>query len=159
MIKITLIAVGKLKEKYLTDAFSEYQKRLKGYSSFEMIELSPARADENSKLSISAAIEDEGKRILAKIPQKALIIPMCIEGVGYSSEQLADLIKKAPLESYSNLCFIIGGSYGLSDEVKKLGKVKLSMSNMTFPHQLARIMLLEQIYRGFKIIEGGNYHK
>lgn len=159
MIKITVIAVGKLKEKYLEDAYSEYSKRLKGYCNLQIIELSPARADEGSAASISAAIEDEGARILAKIPQKSLVIPMCIEGKELSSEELAAVIKNAPLDAFSEITFIIGGSYGLSDKVKAQGKIRLSMSKMTFPHQIARIMLLEQIYRGFKINEGGSYHK
>ena len=160
MLKITVIAVGKAKEKYLADAYSEYAKRLSGYCNLNIIELAPCRADESSgKAATDAAIRDEGERILAKIPQRALVIPLCIEGKQMPSEALAKLIKDSSVEGVSEICFIIGGSYGLWDKVKAAGKIKFSMSEMTFPHQIARLMLLEQIYRAFKINEGGSYHK
>ena len=159
MLKITIIAVGKAKEKYLADGYSEYSKRLSGYCNLNVIELSPTKADESSPASISSAIENEGDRILAKIPQRALVLPLCIEGKQMPSTSLAELMQSTANSGTSELCFIIGGSYGLSDRVKKMGKIKFSMSEMTFPHQLARLMLLEQIYRAFKINEGGNYHK
>ena len=159
MLKITIIAVGKAKERYLADGYSEYSKRLSGYCNLNVVELSPAKADESSSASILAAIENEGDRILAKTPSRALILPLCIEGKQMPSTSLAELIRSTANSGISEVCFIIGGSYGLSDRVKKLGKIKFSMSEMTFPHQLARLMLLEQIYRAFKINEGGNYHK
>ena len=159
MLKVTIIAVGKAKEKYLADGYSEYIKRLSGYCNLNIVELTPTKADENSASSISAAIENEGDRILAKIPQRALVLPLCIEGKQMPSTSLAELMKSTANSGISEVCFIIGGSYGLSDRVKKTGKIKFSMSEMTFPHQLARLMLLEQIYRAFKINEGGHYHK
>lgn len=160
MLKITVIAVGKAKEKYLSDAYGEYIKRLSGYCNLNIIELSPCKADESAgKSATDAAIEDEGNRILAKIPPRALVLPLCIEGKQMPSEKLAELIKGTAIDGISEICFIIGGSYGLSSRVKAAGKLKFSMSEMTFPHQLARLMLLEQIYRAFKINEGGSYHK
>ena len=159
MLKITIIAVGKAKEKYLSDGYSEYIKRLSGYCNLNIVELAPTKADEGSPASIAAAIENEGDRILAKIPARALVLPLCIEGKQMPSVALAELMKSTANSGTSEVCFIIGGSYGLSDRVKKMGKIKFSMSEMTFPHQLARLMLLEQIYRAFKINEGGNYHK
>ena len=157
---IKIIAVGKLKEKYLADAYSEYAKRLSGYCNLNVIELSPCKVDEaHGKAATDTAIEDEGDRILAKIPQRALVIPLCIEGKQMPSEKLADFIKSSAVEGVSEICFVIGGSYGLSDRVKRLGKLKFSMSEMTFPHQLMRVILLEQVYRAFKINAGEKYHK
>lgn len=159
MLKIAIIAVGKAKEKYLADGYSEYAKRLSGYCNLNVIEISPQKADESSSSSIAAAIESEGDKIIAKIPPRALVLPLCIEGKQMPSTSLAELFKSTANNGISEMCFIIGGSYGLSDRVKNSGKIKFSMSEMTFPHQLARLMLLEQIYRAFKINEGGNYHK
>lgn len=159
MLKVTIIAVGKAKEKYLADAYSEYAKRLSGYCNLNVVELSPCKADESSAASVSDAIENEGDRIIAKLPQRALVIPLCIEGKQMPSEKLAELINNTAVFGTSEICFIIGGSYGLSQRVKNEGKIRFSMSEMTFPHQIARLMLLEQIYRAFKINEGGNYHK
>ena len=159
MQKVTVIAVGKLKEAYLEAACKEYSKRLCGYCSINIIELNPARAYENSAASVAAAVEDEGKRIFEKIPPRAFIIPMCIEGKQLDSVKFSKLITDTAINGYSDICFIIGGSYGLSQKIKSAASFKLSMSEMTFPHQLARVMLLEQIYRAFKINEGSSYHK
>ena len=112
-----------------------------------------------SESEITVCIRREGEEILAKIPRDALVIPMCIEGKQLSSEELSEELSSAGVRGISQVCFIIGGSYGLSDAVKAAGKLRLSMSKMTFPHQLARVMLFEQIYRAFSIASGGKYHK
>ncbi len=160
MIKVTLLAMGKLKESYLRSAAAEYEKRLSGLCKFQCIELDPVRLpDHPSEAEIQTALETEGKRILAKIPAGAAVFPLCIEGKGCTSQELAAMVDRAALSGQGHLIFIIGSSYGLSDRVKQAGTRQLSMSRMTFPHQLARIMLLEQIYRAFKINEGSAYHK
>jgi len=160
MQKITIISVGHLKENYLRDACGEYIKRLSGYCALTIVELDPEKIPKKpSPLQIQNVIEKEEKRILSKIPNGSMLISMCIEGKLLSSSQLAKKIEPSAIISFSNICFIIGGSYGLSKEVKDISHFKLSMSPMTFPHQLARVMLLEQIYRSFKIIEGSSYHK
>ncbi len=159
MIRVKIIALGKLKEAYLRDAVQEYEKRLRGYANFEFIELSPKSLPDNpSEAEILAALEKEADMILKAVPKGSLTVAMCIEGKQYSSEELAEALEKAATNSGS-ITFIIGSSYGLSDTVKKAADLKMSMSRMTFPHQLARVMLLEQIYRGFKINEGSAYHK
>lgn len=160
MQKIIIISVGHLKENYLRDACAEYSKRLSGYCALTMIELDPERIPEKpSDMQIQNALEKEGKKILAKIPSGSMVVPMCIEGKLLSSVELAGKLESSAINGFSNICFIIGGSYGLFKEVKDIAHLKLSMSPMTFPHQLARVMLLEQIYRSFKIIEGSSYHK
>lgn len=158
MLTVKLICIGKLKESYLRDAQAEYQKRLGAFCKIEVTELAEYRLPDNpSDAQIEKGLTEEGKAILAKA--SGTLIPMCIEGKMLSSTQLADRIAKIALEGESTLSFIIGGSFGLSDEVKSRGSLKLSMSPMTFPHQLARVMLLEQIYRAFQINVGGKYHK
>lgn len=160
MIGITVICEGKLKEKYLRDACDEYSKRLSAYCKLNIAELSPHRIPENpSENEIANALEAEGKEILSKIPNGAKVYAMCIEGKQMPSEKLAARISECSVQGFSNVVFIIGGSHGLSDEVKRRADFKLSMSEMTFPHQLARVMLLEQIYRAFQISTGGKYHK
>jgi len=160
MIGITIICEGKLKEKYLRDACDEYSKRLGAYCKLNIVELSPHRIPENpSDGEIASALEAEGKEILSKIPNGAKVYAMCIEGKQMPSEKLAEKISECSVQGFSNIVFIIGGSHGLSDEVKRRADFKLSMSEMTFPHQLARVMLLEQIYRAFQISTGGKYHK
>ena len=160
MIGITLICEAKLKEKYLRDACDEYIKRLGAYCKLNIIELPPKRLPENpSDAEISAALEAEGKEILSKIPNGAQVYAMCIEGKQMPSEQLAERLCQCSVQGISNVVFVIGSSYGLSDEVKRRADFRLSMSQMTFPHQLARVMLLEQIYRAFRISSGGKYHK
>lgn len=159
MQRITLIAVGRLKEDYLTEASKEYSKRLSAFCRLNIIEIPPCRTDDSSPSGRAAAIEDEADRIAAKLPPRSLVIPMCIEGKQLASEELAELISDSALKGLSDICFIIGGSYGLSDRIKRTADLRLSMSKMTFPHQLARIMLLEQIYRAYTIISGSGYHK
>lgn len=158
MLTVNLICIGKLKEKYLRDAQAEYIKRLVSFCRLNLIELPESKLSNNpSPADISKCIEIEGQSILQKA--KGYLIPMCIEGKAMSSEDLAKRIEAISLNGTSEISFIIGGSYGLSDTIKKAGDFKLSMSPMTFPHQLARVMLLEQIYRGFQINSNGKYHK
>ncbi len=160
MINISIICIGKLKEQYLRDACSEYSKRLSAYCKLNIVELSAKALPENpSAAQIENALEEEGKKIIDKIPQGASVYAMCIEGKQKSSIELSEEISKLAVGGVSNIVFIIGGSFGLSDSVKQRANFKLSMSKMTFPHQLARVMLLEQIYRSFQISNGGKYHK
>lgn len=159
MMNVTVIAVGKLKESYLRDGCREYIKRLGAYAKINIIEISEERCEDNpSSAEIDNVISREGERICAKIPKGAVVIPLCIEGREYASPEFARLIEQQAMQT-SSLCFIIGGSYGLSDSVKMLGKNKLSFGKMTLPHQLARMVLLEQIYRGFSILNNSKYHK
>ena len=159
MIKVKLITLGKLKEKYLRDAADEYIKRLSRYCALEIIELQPkALPDNPSAEQISAALKAEAELIEKQLPKGGTVIAMCIEGKQQSSEELAVTLEKAAL-SGGCAAFIIGSSFGIDESIKKRADIKLSMSKMTVPHQLVRIMLLEQIYRGFKISEGSAYHK
>ena len=160
MLNVMIICVGKLKEKFWTDACNEYAKRLKGFCSFSIIEVDEEKLpDTPSPAQIQNTLEKEGQRIISKIPKNAKVISMCIEGKQKSSEKFAREISDLALNGASTFAFIIGGSWGLSDNVKKLSAIRLSMSEMTFPHQLARVMLCEQIYRAFQIISNGKYHK
>ncbi|MBR6790616.1 MAG: 23S rRNA (pseudouridine(1915)-N(3))-methyltransferase RlmH [Oscillospiraceae bacterium] len=160
MLGVSIICIGKLKEKYLTDACGEYMKRLNAFCKPSIIELPESRLpDDPSDKLIAQCLEKEGEQILAKIPKDAYVIPMCIEGKMLSSPELAEKMAAVPVMGKSQIVFVIGGSFGLSDAVKKRGDFRLSMSPMTFPHQLARVMLLEQVYRGFMIGSGGKYHK
>ena len=160
MLNITIIAVGKLKEQYLRDASAEYQKRLSTLCKLNIVEINPEKLSDNpSAKEIENALNNEAKKIIEKIPKGAKVYSMCIEGKQRTSEELSKEIDNLALEGASNIVFIIGGSFGLSDEVKKLSAFRLSMSKMTFPHQIARIMLLEQIYRATQISIGTKYHK
>ena len=160
MYNIDIICVGKLKEDYLRGACAEYSKRLSAFCKLKITELTPACIpDDPSRTQIDSALADEGKRILQLIHPSARVYAMCIEGKQLSSEELSRDIEQAAVGGSGNLIFIIGGSHGLTDEVKRRANFKLSMSKMTFPHQLARVMLLEQIYRAFMISSGGKYHK
>lgn len=160
MLTVNVICIGKLKEQYLRDASTEYQKRLNAFCKLNVIELNEYRISDNpSKTEIQNCIEKEGFLIKSKIPKDSFVVPLCIEGREFSSTELSTEIEKISLSGQSSITFIIGSSYGLSDDVKNCGKLKLSMSRMTFPHQLARVMLLEQIYRCFQIISNGKYHK
>lgn len=159
MLKITVIAVGSLKEKFWRDACAEYIKRLGAYCKPEIIEIEEAKApDRPSEAQINGVIETEGKRIIAKLPKGAAVIPLCIEGQQFDSVSFADRLGSLAVDGVSHVVFVIGGSWGLSPAVKRLG-TGMSMSKMTFPHMLARVMLLEQIYRAFQIGSGGSYHK
>lgn len=160
MVNINIVCIGKLKEKYLVDACNEYIKRLGAFCKINILELPLSPISNNpSQAQINLTIENEGKRMLSKIPNGSKIISMCIEGKFKSSEELSETISNFAVNGASNITFVIGGSYGLSDEIKQKSDLKLSMSKMTFPHQLARLMLLEQIYRSFQIMNNGKYHK
>ena len=160
MLTVQIICIGSLKERYWKDALAEYQKRLNSFCRLQILELPEERlADRAGEAEIASVIEAEGKRILAKISPKSFLIPLCIEGKQMDSIEFSHLLAQVALKGYSTVTFIIGGSYGLSDTVKRAGKRKLSMSEMTFPHQLARVMLLEQVYRAFMISSGSKYHK
>ena len=160
MLGIRLICVGKLKESFWKEAVKEYEKRLSKYCRLEILELKEEKLSENpSDKEIQQALSHEAAAIREKIPAGAAVIPMCIEGKTLSSEELAQEMNDLTVGGASKLCVIIGGSVGLSPEIKKLGQLKLSMSRMTFPHHLARVMVLEQLYRGFQIQTGGKYHK
>lgn len=155
---INLIVIGKLKEDYLRKACGEYIKRLSRYCSFEIHELGEYKLSDNpSPKEIQNALSKEAANI--KKYTKGYIIPLCIEGKQISSLQLSQTMQTAVISGNNTITFIIGSSFGLSQEIKSMGDFKLSMSKMTFPHQLARVMLLEQIYRAFQISEGGKYHK
>ena len=160
MIKVTIIAVGKLKEKYLRDACAEYLKRLGVYAKVNVIEVNEERCSDNpSATEIENVKQKEGQRIITKIPKASFVIPMCIEGTQYSSEDFAKKIEATAVAGNGEITFIIGGSFGLSDEVKALEKLKLSFGKLTLPHQLMRVVLLEQIYRAFSILNNSKYHK
>ena len=159
MIKITLITLGKLKEKYLREASAEYEKRLSRYCKIDIVELEPVRLSEKpSQSEIDLALQKESEMIIKKIPANSKVYSLCVEGKPLSSEEFA---KKSDgiFSQGGSATFIIGSSYGLDESVKRLSDFRLSLSAMTFPHQLFRIMLLEQVYRSFKINEGSTYHK
>ena len=159
-MQITLITFGRLKEKYFIEASKEYEKRLSAYCKIEVKEIEQSRLSQNpSQNEIELALRDETAKIKKAIPQSAQVVTLCIEGKMQDSIELSKTLEGLRVSGCGKLCFIIGGSYGLSDEIKAMSKLKLSMSKMTFPHRLARIMLLEQIYRAYKITEGGTYHK
>lgn len=161
MIKINIICIGKIKEKYFTDAICEYSKRLTAFCKFSITELNEEKIRSNTPnpAQIGEVLDAEGKRILQKIGAGDFVIAMCIEGKLMSSEELSKILDNASISGKSTVDFIIGGSYGLSDEVKSRANLKLSMSKMTFPHQMARMILSEQIYRAFEISTNGKYHK
>lgn len=159
-MNIKLLTVGKLKEKYLKDAVKEYLKRLSSYAKVEIIELTDEKEPENASLKDLEIIKNkEGKKILEKIKDRDFVFLLDVEGIQISSEDLAAKISDLSLKGESNITFIIGGSNGVSEEVRNKAAFKLSFSKMTFPHQLMRVILLEQIYRGFKINKGEPYHK
>ena len=161
MMNINIIAIGKLKESYLREAAYEYSKRLSGFCKLNIIEIPESRLSENpSEKEIQNALINEARLIEEQINKKsALNIALCIEGRQLSSEELSQKISGAGVNGKSTINFIIGSSFGISPNVKSKADFKLSMSKMTFPHQLARVLLLEQIYRAFQISSGGKYHK
>lgn len=159
-IGVHIICVGKLKEKFYIDAAAEYAKRLSAYCRLQITELPEERLPQNpSRAQIDAALEKEAQAVQGKIPKGAAIIALCVEGTLLSSEKLAAKLEQWSAGGASNLVFLIGSSYGMHPSLKALAQLKLSMSPMTFPHHLARVMLLEQVYRCFKIQEGSGYHK
>ena len=160
MLSIHLICVGKLKERFYQEACAEYIKRLSASCRLTLVELPEEKLPQNpSQGQIDAALEKEGLLIRAKLPPNASVVCLCVEGRLRSSEELAGLVQTWTHSSAKHLVFVIGGSYGLAESLKREAWVRLSMSPMTFPHHLARVMVLEQIYRAFKINEGSSYHK
>ncbi|MCF2595793.1 23S rRNA (pseudouridine(1915)-N(3))-methyltransferase RlmH [Pseudoflavonifractor phocaeensis] len=160
MLSVHLICVGKLKEKFYLEACAEYMKRLSPYCKLTLTELPEVKLPQNPSLGeIAAALDKEGDAIRAKIPPNSSVVALCVEGKMRSSEELASLVRTWEQNAAKHLVFVIGGSYGLHPSVKAEAWVQLSMSPMTFPHHLARVMVLEQIYRAFKINEGSSYHK
>ena len=159
-MRINILCVGKIKEKYMKLGIDEFKKRLSKYCKLDIIELDDEKAPENLSDKEMEMIKDkEGKRILAKIKDTSYVIALAIDGKSLSSEELADTINKLGIRGISNITFVIGGSLGLSDEVLSRADYKLSFSKMTFPHQLMRLILLEQIYRSYRINNGEPYHK
>ena len=160
MQKITILCVGKLKEKFYLSAGAEYAKRLGGYCKFTLLELPEARLPENpTPAEISAGLEKEADTILAKIPKGAWFCVFTPEGRMLSSEDFADLLKNVKNAGKGSTCFLIGSSFGMAPRVKQRADFRLSMGPMTFPHHLARIMVLEQLYRAEAIQAGSKYHK
>lgn len=159
MIHVDLIVLGRLKESYLREAAAEYEKRLQAFCKLRTIELAPYRLpDDPGDAHIRDALEREAVEIEKHIPPNAAVFALCIEGKTMSSEQFSAQIERAALDGCT-VVFVIGSSFGLADRIKRRADVRLSMSPMTFPHQLARVMLLEQLYRAFQIAAGGKYHK
>ena len=160
MLNVKLICVGKMREKFYIDAFEEYRKRLQTYCRLEIAEITEQRlSDRPAEKEITAALEREGQEILKTVPADAYLVALCVEGKQMPSEGMAELIAARENSGKPKLCFVIGGSFGLAPSVKARADRRLSMSQMTFPHHLARVMLIEQLYRGFKINEGSQYHK
>lgn len=160
MFEITLITMGKLKEKFYCSAADEYKKRLGGYCRFNLIELPEYRLSDNpSQAEIASALEKEADAIESKIPKGSWFCVFTPEGKLLSSEALAETMQSVKLSGKSSACFLIGSSFGISPRIKALADLKLSMSPMTFPHHLARIMVLEQLYRAESIQSGSKYHK
>lgn len=158
-MKILLLCIGSIKEPYLRDAIKEYEKRLRPYAQLQILELAEAKLPNSaSARQIEMAIEEEGARILSKLPPRAQVVSLCIEGKQMDSEHFADALAQWAEQGDAQIAFIIGGSDGLAEAVKKQG-ARLSFSKLTFPHQLMRVILLEQIYRGFRILHHEPYHK
>ena len=158
-MRITLVTVGKIKEKYLKDAIAEYSKRLGKYCKLEIIEVADEKTPENASATVEDMIRQKEGRILKYIKEDAYVVALAIDGQMLSSEKLAEKIKFLGIQGTSHIAFIIGGSIGLSQEVLSRAHYQLSFSKMTFPHQLMRVILLEQVYRSYRIITGEPYHK
>lgn len=161
MQRITLIALGKLNSRFYADGVAEYAKRLAPLCRFELVELAEEAIDEKAAGStlVAAALEKEADRILAAVPKSARIVALCVEGKPLTSEAFAATLEQAALSGAGDMAFIIGSSHGLSNRVKDKAALRLSISAMTLPHQLARLVLVEQIYRAFMIRGGSKYHK
>ena len=158
-MKVTLICVGKVKEKFYRDAIKEYEKRLGAYIKLNTIEISDEKVKVENDSEIALVMEKEGNNILSKIKDNQYVITLEILGKNLSSEEFASKIDNLMLTGKSDVTLVIGGSYGLSDSVKKRSDFALSFSRMTFPHQMMRVVLLEQVYRAYRIITGASYHK
>jgi len=159
-LKITMICVGKIKEKFYRDAVSEYEKRLGRYCRLEILEVADERTPDGAGASIEEQIkEKEGRRILEKIREDAFVCTLEIKGKRFSSEEFARWMEGLTVNGTSHITFVIGGSLGLHESVRKRSNMALSFSDMTFPHQLMRVILVEQVYRAFRIVHGEPYHK
>ncbi len=159
MTQVTVISVGTLKEDYLSRAVAEYEKRLSAFCRVENVNLKEERiANEDDPAAVRAALAAEGERIRTRIPAGAFTVALCIEGKMPSSPELADILGKA-VDRGGKICFLIGSSHGLDPAVKAAANERLSLSRLTFPHQLARVLLLEAVYRSFSILAGKRYHK
>ena len=159
-MKIKLVTVGKLKEKYLKDGIAEYSKRISRFAAVEMIELADEKTPDRASDSENEKILDlEGNRILSKIGDREFVVVLAIEGKTLSSEEFSKQLEQASINGYSTLTFVIGGSLGLSPQVKNRANLSLSFGRLTLPHQLMRLVLVEQIYRAFTIQKGSPYHK
>lgn len=159
MLNVKFITLGTLKEAYLRDAAAEYEKRLGGFCRFESIQLKEERlSDDPSDNEIKSALEREAQKILSLVPPRAYVVAMCVEGKQLSSPELAERLGEISLRT-SDVCFIIGSSFGLCESVKQRADMRLSISKLTFPHQLMRVVLLEAVYRAFNIQKGTKYHK
>ena len=160
MINLTVLCVGKLKERWWREACDEYIKRLSAFCRAEVVEVEEERAPEHpSPAQLQQVLAAEGKRLLSQSPADAAVIALCIEGKTLTSPELAERLEGLAVNGANRAVLVIGGSWGLSDEVKSRARLRLSMSPMTFPHQLARVMVLEQLYRAAQIQTGGRYHK
>ncbi len=160
MLRVTVLCVGRCKERYYKEAAEEYARRLGAFCKLEVVEVAEERCpDDPSPAQIAAALQKEGDRLLQKCPERAAAVAMCVEGRPLSSPELADYLSAQAAAGVSRLVFFIGGSNGLSPAVKERAGERFSVSPMTFPHTLFRVMLLEQLYRGFQIASGGKYHK
>ena len=158
MMKINIIIVRKIKEKYLKDAIDEYKKRLSKFCVLNIVEVDESVAKTENEANIKKLIEEEAKNITSKLKNE-YVIALDIDGKEYSTLEISEKIKEITLKGTSEISFIVGGSYGLSENIKKRADLRLSFSKLTFPHQLFRVILLEQIYRVFKILNGEPYHK
>lgn len=159
-MKIKVITVGKLKEKYLKDGIAEYSKRISRFAKLEMIELADEKTpDKASESENQKILEIEGQRILLKVADRDFVIALAIEGKTFSSEEFSKQLEEVSIKGFSTLTFIIGGSLGLSQDVKKRANLSVSFGRLTLPHQLMRLVLVEQIYRAFTIQQGSPYHK
>ena len=159
-MKIKIVTVGKLKEKYLKDGIAEYSKRISRFAKLEMIELADEKTpDKASEIENQKILETEGARILSKIGERDFVLVLAIEGKTFSSEEFSKQLEEASIKGYSTLTFIIGGSLGLAASVKNRANLSVSFGRLTLPHQLMRLVLVEQIYRAFTIQQGSPYHK
>ena len=159
-MKIKLVTIGKLKEKYLKEGIAEYSKRLSRFAKVEIIELADEKTpDKASQLENQQILAKEGERVLSKITDREFVIALAIEGQQFPSEKFSLLIEDASIKGFSNITFIIGGSLGLSSQVKERANLLMSFGKLTLPHQLMRLVLIEQIYRAFMIQQGSPYHK
>ena len=159
-MKIKVVTVGKLKEKYLKDGIAEYLKRISRFAKFEMIELADEKTpDKASESENQKILEIEGQRILSKVGDRDFVIVLAIEGKTFSSEEFSKQLEEASIKGFSTLTFIIGGSLGLAQDVKNRANLSVSFGRLTLPHQLMRLVLVEQIYRAFTIQQGSPYHK